>query len=140
MDCATRYAESSWVRERPGADRKASRKKQNQPIPVEDLRANNEQHNRAAQRDNGRERRRVDEQMQDLTTPATPDQIMQRTTLVSHLTTIIADQGRLACRLGPHLPLQTRKVANDFLLQFVAAFANCKLAAHRDIPHRAALG
>ena len=95
--------------------------------------------------------------MQDLTTPATPDQIMQCTTLVSHLTILLQTLARLlqtrgviswrlpralrfACRLGPQLPLQTREVASDFFLQFVTAFANYKLAPHRDIPQRASLG
>ena len=51
---------------------------QDQPIPVKDLRPDNEEQNRSAQSDHGREGRSVDQQMQDLTQPATPDQILQR--------------------------------------------------------------
>lgn len=82
------------------AGRQASGKEQDQPIPVEDLRPNNEEHNRTAQRDNGRERHRVDEQMQGLTVTATPDQVMQRATLVSHLTTLSQTRGWELAKTG----------------------------------------
>ena len=80
-------------REQPGARTiragcKASGEEQDQPIPVENLRPHNEEQDCASQGDHGRERCSVDQQMQSLAAPATPDQIVQCATLVSHLTII----------------------------------------------------
>jgi prevent-host-death family protein len=67
----------------------------NQPIPVEDLRPHNQENNRAGHGDDGCERRRVDQQMRNLTAPATPDQVKQRAILVSHLTSLWQTPRRL---------------------------------------------
>jgi hypothetical protein len=58
------------------------------------LSTNDEQHNRARERHYRAERSGVYQQMRGLATPATPDQVEQRTTLVSHLT-IITDMIKL---------------------------------------------
>ncbi len=57
------------------ANGQTSREEQDQPIPVEDLRPNDEQHYGASHTNDGCERGSVDQQMRGLAAPATPDQV-----------------------------------------------------------------
>ena len=77
------------------AGREAHCEQQNQPVPIKDLSAEQQQHDRTAERQHGRERDLMNKKIPQLTPPASPDQVVKCGPLI-------------------HLSIMTKKTRNRF--------------------------
>src|SRR5260370_2147140 len=112
------------------AGREARCEENDGPIPVENLRAEDQQENRAAEREDGRKGGFVDEQIAHLTPTSAADQVRKRAVL-THLLIIPEKQvSRIACDLSDAAslaakPATTRNKKRETRTQHMNRTPNC---------------
>ena len=98
-----------------GAGSQTNGKEKDQPIPIEDLSAEEQQEDRAAKRQHSRERSLMNEKVSQLAPPASPDQVVKCGPLI-------------------HLLIMTKKIKNRFALSAanLVKVLELLLNAHKD--------